>query len=63
MSGVFKAIGGRFRSVGLKPLWNGGAKDVEKGQKLSVLDDNARQLFANLITIQYPDLADEFSTG
>jgi hypothetical protein len=61
MSGVFKAIGGRFRSVGLKPLWNGGAKDPNKGQRLSVLDGNVRLLFANLIRSNYPALAAEFS--
>lgn len=61
MSGVFKAIGGRFRSVGLRPLWNGGPKAPEKGQKLNVGDDNVQQLFANLIRSYYPDLAAEFS--
>lgn len=55
MSGVFKAIGGRFRSVGLKPLWNGGAKDFDKGQKLSGLNDDARLLFADLIRSHYPE--------
>ena len=32
MSGVFKAIGGRFRSVGLRPLWNGGPKDPKRAR-------------------------------
>jgi hypothetical protein len=63
MSGVFKAIGGRFRSVGLKPLWNGGAKDPDKGQKLSVFNENVRLLFADLIRSHYPELAAEFSIG
>ena len=35
MSCVFKAIGGRFRSVGLRPIWNGGEKDSQKGQRPS----------------------------
>jgi hypothetical protein len=61
MSGVFKAIGGRFRSVGLRPLWNGGPKDPEKGQKLNVGDDNVQLLFARLIRSHYPDLAAEFN--
>jgi hypothetical protein len=60
MSGVFKAIGGRFRSVGLRPLWNGGPKDSEKGQKLHVGDENVKRLFANLIMNCYADLAAEF---
>lgn len=60
MSGVFKAIGGRFRSVGLRPLWNGGPKDPEKGQKLRVLDEKVKHLFANAIKNRYPDLAAEF---
>jgi hypothetical protein len=61
MSGVFKAIGGRFRSVGLRPLWNGGPKDPERGQKLNVGDNNVRLLFARLIRSYYPDLAEEFN--
>ena len=60
MSDVFKAIVGRFRSVGLRPLWNGGPKDHEKGQKLSVNDNTVRLLFATLIKSDYPDLAKEF---
>ena len=60
MSGVFKAIGGRFRSVGLRPLWNGGPKDPEKGQKLNVGDQKVGLLFANLLKSHYSDLAAEF---
>ena len=41
-------------------LWNGGPKDHEKGQKLSVNDNTVRLLFATLIKSDYPDLAKEF---
>lgn len=60
MSGVFKAIGGRFRSVGLRPVWNGGEKDSQKGQRLSVPDGPARELFAEALKAKYPDLAEDF---
>lgn len=60
MSGVFKAIGGRFRSVGLRPVWNGGEKDSQRGQRLSVPDGPARVLFAEVIKVKYPELAAEF---
>jgi len=61
MSGVFKAIGGRFRRVGLRPLWNGGPKEPHKGQLLNVRDDNAQRLFASLLRSHYPELATEFN--
>ena len=60
MSGVFKAIGGRFRSVGLRPLWNGGEKNSQKGQRLAVADGPAREIFAKVLKAKYPDLAEEF---
>jgi len=60
MSGVFKALGGRFRSTGLRPVWNGGEKDSQKGQRLRVLDDKARALFADVIKHRYSELAEEF---
>ena len=63
MSGVFKAIGGRFRSTGLRPVWNGGEKDSQKGQRLRVLDDNARALFSAIIAERHPDLAAEYGIG
>lgn len=60
MSGVFKAIGGRFRATGHRPVWNGGPKDSQKGQLLQVGDATARELFAAVIKAAYPDLAKEF---
>lgn len=60
MSGVFKAIGGRFRSTGLRPLWNGGEKDSQKGQRLNVRNEKAGALFAGIIKEKYPELAEEF---
>lgn len=60
MSGVFKAIGGRFRSVGLRPVWNGGEKDSQKGQRLTVKDTAPRTLFAKVLQEQHPTLAGEF---
>lgn len=53
MSGVFKAIGGRFRSTGLRPVWNGGEKDPQKGRCLRVFDDNARALFLSVIKARH----------
>lgn len=63
MSGVFKAIGGRFRSTGLRPVWNGGEKDPQKGQRLRVFDDNARALFLKVVKARHPDLAKEYGIG
>lgn len=63
MSGVFKAIGGRFRSTGLRPVWNGGEKDSQKGQRLSVQNEKAGALFARIIKKEYPELAEEFDIG
>jgi hypothetical protein len=60
MSGVFKAIGGRFRSVGRKPLWRGGPKDAQRGQRLSVPDGPAAILFQSVIAERYPQVAAEF---
>lgn len=59
MSGVFKALGGRFRATGHRPVWNGGPKDSQKGQLLSVLEDAAGDLFTKVIKENYPDLAAE----
>lgn len=63
MSGVFKAIGGRFRATGHRPVWNGGTKAPQKGQKLTVLEETARALFTSVITSSYPDVAQEFGIG
>lgn len=63
MSGVFKAIGGRFRSTGFRPVWNGGEKDPQKGQRLRVFDDNARALFLKVIKARHPGLAKEYGIG
>lgn len=60
MSGVFKAIGGRFRATGHRPVWNGGLKEVQKGQRLTVLDGNARTVFATVLKATCPELAEEF---
>ena len=60
MSGVFKAIGGRFRSVGLRPIWIGGEKNSQKGQRLAVPDGPARGLFAEVLKAEYSDLAKDF---
>jgi hypothetical protein len=63
MSGVFKAIGGRFRSVGLRPIWNGGEKDTQKGQRLSVPDGPARQVFMDALKAKHPDVAEDVGIG
>ncbi|MDQ1677141.1 MAG: putative restriction endonuclease [Actinomycetota bacterium] len=60
MSGVFKAISGRFRATGHRPVWNGGPKDSQKGQLLNVGDETARQLFAKVLKANHPDLAQEY---
>ncbi|WP_369132021.1 hypothetical protein [Modestobacter sp. I12A-02662] len=60
MSGVFKAIGGRFRATGHRPIWNGGPKNSQKGQLLSVRDETARELFARVLRARYADLAEEY---
>lgn len=59
MSGVFKAIGGRFRATGHRPVWNGGPKDSQKGQLLTVGDETARTLFANALKTNHPETAKE----
>jgi hypothetical protein len=59
MSGVFKAIGGRFRATGHRPVWNGGPKDSQKGQLLTVADETARELFPNVLKTKHPELAEE----
>jgi hypothetical protein len=61
LSGVFKAIGGRFRATGHRPVWNGGVKGGEKGQLLAVLDENARTVFATVLKANFSDLAEEFA--
>jgi hypothetical protein len=58
-SGIFKAIGGRFRRVGRRPIWNGGEKDTRRGQRLTAKDDIARELFRTIIRDEYPELAAE----
>jgi len=58
-SPVFKAISGRFRRVGRKPLWRGG-EQTETGQLLSVPDGTARHLFVSILLDEYSDLAAEF---
>lgn len=60
LSGVFKAIGGRFRSTGFRPVWNGGEKDSQKGQRLRVLEQNAGLLFRRVMKTRHPELAAEF---
>jgi hypothetical protein len=59
MSGVYKAIGGRFRRVGRRPVWNGGEKESQKGQRLNVADPTAMHLFRELLLQDYPELAEE----
>jgi len=59
MSGVFKAIGGRFRSVGRKPAWRGGEKDSQKGQRLQVPDGPARDLLRAALRAANPSVAEE----
>lgn len=62
MSGVFKAIGGRFRATDRRPVWNGGRKEPQKGQLLSVADETARLLFAHVLNSEHPDLIRECQT-
>ncbi len=62
MSGPFKAIAGRFRRTGRRPLWNGNkVKDPMKGQLLWVGDETARMLFAVALVSDWPDVAAEFA--
>jgi hypothetical protein len=58
LPGVLKAIGGRFRATGHRPLWNGGPRDAQ-GQLLSVRDETAGQLFAKVLKANHPDLAQQ----
>lgn len=60
MSGPFKAIAGRCRSAGLRPLWNGGVKAPGKGQLLTIGDPLVRSIFAAAIKEHHPALAAEF---
>jgi hypothetical protein len=61
MSGPFKAIGGRFRRTGHRPLWNGDkVKDSKKGQLLWVGEEQARAVFATALVAGWPDVAAEF---
>lgn len=60
MSGVFKAIGGRFRNVGRKPAWRGGEKESQKGQCLRVPDGPARDLLRAALRDNNPSVAAEF---
>jgi len=55
---VFKAIGGRFRRVGLMPLWRGGDQTAT-GQTLPVPDGPARDLFVEVLRTEHPELAAE----
>lgn len=59
LSGVFKAISGRFRATGHRPVWNGGPKDSQKGQLLTVGDETARTLFADVLKANHPETATE----
>lgn len=59
IGGVFKALSGRFRSTGFRPVWDGGEKDSQKGQRLRVLEENAHTLFVRVIKQTYPALAAE----
>lgn len=59
MSGVFKAISGRFRATGHRPVWNGGPKDSQRGQQLTVADDTARKLFAAALKTNHPETAEQ----
>ena len=57
-SPVFKAISGRLRRVGGKPLWRGG-EQTETGQLLSVPNGAPRELFVSILQSDYADLATE----
>jgi hypothetical protein len=59
MSGVFKAIGGRFRRCGRRPVWNGGEKQPGKGQLLSAQDPVALAVFVRALLAEHPGLAGE----
>jgi hypothetical protein len=63
MSGVYRAIAGRFRRTGHRPVWNGGEKDSQNGQLLSVPDGDAREMFMTAIANEFPDLAAEVGIG
>jgi hypothetical protein len=56
---VFRAIGGRFRRVQRRPIWNGGGH-TETGQRLPVPTGAARTLFIEAIRDRWPGLAAEF---
>lgn len=57
-SPVFKALGGRFRRVGRKPVWRGG-EQTDAGQILPVPNGSPRELFVHVIKTDYPELASE----
>lgn len=56
MSGVFKALSGRCRSCGRRPFWNGGPKDPDKGQLLSVTAGETYQVFLAAIEAEAPEM-------
>ncbi len=60
IGGVMKAITGRFRRTDRRPLWSGGEKDSQKGQRLPVKDETARSVFAQALKDNYRDLAANF---
>lgn len=57
-SPVFKAIGGRFRRVGRKPVWRGGGQ-TDAGQNLPVPHGPVRDLFVRVLKGDHPDIARE----
>ena len=57
-SPVFKAIGGRFRRVGRRPVWRGG-EQTSSGQVLPVPEGPVRDLFVSVLISDHHDLAVE----
>lgn len=56
---IFKAIAGRFRSIGLRPIWVGGERTPD-GMLLSIPEGPGRDLFIRAFVTDWPELAAEF---
>ena len=56
---IFKAIGGRFRSVDRRPVWDGSDEKGPNGQVLRVRPGPVRDMFADIVKEEWPELAEE----
>lgn len=55
-AGVFKAIAGRFRRVGRRPVWDG-AENTEDRMRLFIPESEGRDLFTRVLRDDHPDIA------